>query len=390
MQVVMKKRFYFVRMKIMTLFVLLVLTKCSDLRHKTHTAAKEYYMLVGTYTSGKSEGIYVYKFNTEDGTSIPVSVAKGIKNPSFITVSPDQKYVYSVSEGDGKGSVTAFSFSNGNLTSINSQSSGGQGPCYVSTDKTGRWIATGNYGSGSLAVLPIKDDGSLGEPVVTINHEGKSVNAGRQEKPHVHATVFSPDNRQLLVPDLGTDKIMLYSFNEKNGTLAAPQPAFAASKPGAGPRHIDFHPSGKYVYLMEELTGTVSVFSYDKDGKMNVIQNISSHPADYKGAIGSADIHVSPDGKFLYASNRGDADNIAIFSIDEKSGKLTSVGYQSTLGKTPRNFNFDPSGNFLIAANQNSDNIVIFKRDKKTGMLTALDKQIRVGNPVCIKWIAVK
>lgn len=377
-------------MKIITLFVLLALMSCSNLGQNTRTAAKEYYMLIGTYTSGKSEGIYVYKFNTEDGSVVPVSVAKGIKNPSFIAVAPDERHVYSVSEGDGKGSVTAFAFEKGNLTAMNSQSSGGQGPCYVATDKSGKWLATGNYGSGSFAVLPINEDGSLGAPTVTINHEGKSVDAGRQEKPHVHATVFSPDNRQLLVPDLGTDKIMLYSFNEKNGTLAAPQPAYAASKPGAGPRHIDFHPSGKYVYLMEELTGTVSVFSYDNDGKMNVIQNISSNPAEYKGAIGSADIHVSPDGKFLYASNRGDANTIAIFSIDEKNGKLTSVGYQSTLGKTPRNFSLDPSGNFLIVANQNSDNIVIFKRDKKTGMLTALPNQIEVGNPVCIKWVAVK
>jgi 6-phosphogluconolactonase len=390
MQLVTGKRFYFANMKIILLFALLALTSCSNLGQNTRPAAKEYYMLIGTYTSGKSEGIYVYKFNTEDGTFMPVSVAKGIKNPSFIAVSPDERHVYSVSEGDGKGSVTAFSFNNGTLTTLNSQSSGGQGPCYVATDKTGKWVATGNYGSGSFAVLPIQNDGSLGAPIVTINHEGKSVNANRQEKPHVHATVFSPDNRQLLVPDLGTDKIMLYSFNEKNGTLAAPQPAFAASQPGAGPRHIDFHPSGKYVYLMEELTGTVSVFSYDENGKMNVVQNISSHPADYKGTIGSADIHVSPDGKFLYASNRGDANTIAIFSIDEKSGKLSSAGYQSTLGKTPRNFNFDPSGNYLLVANQNSDNIVIFKRDKKSGVLSPLQNQIEVGNPVCIKWIAVK
>lgn len=369
---------------------MLALMSCTNLGKHSGTAAKEYYMIVGTYTSGKSEGIYVYKFNTENGTCVPVSIAKGIKNPSFIAVSADSRNVYSVSEGDGAGSVTAYSFRQGKLAALNSQPSGGQGPCYLAIDKTGKWLATGNYGSGSFAILPVKNDGSLGVPAVTVNHQGKSVNASRQEKPHVHATVFSPDNRQLLVPDLGIDKVMLYSFNEKNGTIAAPQPAFATSAPGAGPRHLDFHPSGNYVYLMEELTGTISVFSYDNDGKMNLVQHISSHPAGYAGVIGSADIHVSPDGKFLYASNRGDANNIAIFSIDEKNGKLTSVGYQSTSGKTPRNFNFDPTGNYLIVANQNSDNLVIFKRDVKTGLLTALPKQVEVGNPVCVKWAAVE
>lgn len=347
--------------------------------------ANEHYMLIGTYTSGKSEGIYVYKFNSNTGEFSPVSIAKGIKNPSFLAVGPGNKYVYSVSEGDGQGSVTAFSFSNGNMNMLNARSSGGSGPCYVAVDKTGKWVATGNYGSGSFAVLPIEANGSLGEPVSVMVHQGKSVNAQRQEKAHVHATVFSPDNKYLFVPDLGMDKIMAYAFDEKTGKLSNANPAFAASNPGNGPRHLDFHPSGKYAYLMEEMSGTVNVFSY-KNGKLTAIQNITSHPAGYKGAIGSADIHVSPDGKFLYASNRGDANSIAVFAINQKNGQIRPVTHQPTLGKTPRNFNLDPSGNFLLVANQNSDNIVIFKRDKKTGMLKALDKQIQVPNPVCIKW----
>ena len=346
----------------------------------------EHYLLIGTYTSGKSEGIYVYKFNSNTGEFAPVSIAKGIKNPSFLAVGPGNKNVYSVSEGDGQGSVTAFSFSNGNMTLLNARSSGGSGPCYVAVDKTGKWVATGNYGSGSFAVLPIEANGSLGEPSTVMVHQGKSVNPQRQEKAHVHATVFSPDNKYLFVPDLGMDKVMAYAFDEKTGKLSNANPAFAASNPGNGPRHLDFHPSGKYAYLMEEMSGTVNVFSY-KNGKLTAIQNITSHPAGYKGAIGSADIHVSPDGKFLYASNRGDANAIAVFSINQKTGQIRPIAHQPTLGKTPRNFNFDPSGNFLLVANQNSDNIVIFKRDKKTGMLTALDKQIQVPNPVCIKWI---
>lgn len=347
--------------------------------------SNEHYLLIGTYTSGKSEGIYVYRFNSNTGDFTPVSIARGIKNPSFLAVGAGNKNVYSVSEGDGQGTVTAFSFSNGNMNLLNARSSGGSGPCYVAVDKTGKWVATGNYGSGSFAVLPIEANGSLGEPSSVMVHQGKSVNAQRQEKAHVHATVFSPDNKYLFVPDLGMDKVMAYAFDEKTGKLSNATPAFAASNPGNGPRHLDFHPSGKYAYLMEEMSGTVNVFSY-KNGKLTAIQNITSHPAGYKGAIGSADIHVSPDGKFLYASNRGDANSIAVFSINQKNGQIKPVTYQSTLGKTPRNFNLDPSGNFLLVANQNSDNIVIFKRDKKTGMLTPLEKQIQVPNPVCIKW----
>ncbi|MGB8190859.1 MAG: lactonase family protein [Chitinophagaceae bacterium] len=345
----------------------------------------EPYLLVGTYTSGKSKGIYVYRFNSANGSVEHISTVEGIKNPSFLAVAPDKKHVYSVSEGDGMGTITAFTFDKGILSPLNSESSGGNGPCYVTTDRTGKWVAAGNYGSGSLAILPVQANGSLGASVTTIAHEGKSVNENRQEKAHVHATVFSPDNRYLLVPDLGMDKIMIYAFDEANGKLTATEPAL--SDPGSGPRHIDFHPSGKYVYLMEELTGTVTVFNYDKGGKLTAAQRISSHPAGYKGTIGSADIHVSLDGKFLYASNRGESNTIAIFSIDHKNGQLKPLGHQPTMGLMPRNFNFDPSGNYLLVANQGSDNIAVFKIDKKTGMLTALPQLIQVPNPVCVKWV---
>lgn len=345
---------------------------------------KQQYLLVGTYTSGKSEGIYVYSFDSNTGEFKPVSIAKGIRNPSFLAVSPDKKHVYSVSETEGQGSVSAFSFNSGSLTLLNSRSSGGNGPCYVAVNKTGKWAAVGNYGGGSFEILPINTDGSLGEATTVMVHQGKSVNPNRQEKAHVHATVFAPGDDYLFVPDLGMDKVMVYAFNNKTGSISSASPA--SSNPGNGPRHLDFHPDGKYAYLMEEMSGTVTVFSYNK-GKLMPIQNITSHPAGYKGDIGSADIHVSPDGKFLYASNRGESNTIAIFSINEKNGQLLPAGHQSTLGKTPRNFNLDPSGNFLLVANQNSDNIVIFKRDKKTGKLTPLDKQIQVPNPVCIKWV---
>jgi len=351
----------------------------------------EKYLLIGTYTSGKSEGIYVYKFNTQSGEFKFVSSAKA-DNPSFISVSPNEKFVYAVNEnGDDKGSIAAYSFDKktGVLSYLNKQPSGGDHPCYVNVDSKGKWVVAGNYTGGSLAVLPVNADGTLEPPKQVIKHEGHSVNKDRQEKPHVHSTNFSPDYKWLFVPDLGIDKVMIYSFDDNNGKLQAAKKPYVQTKPGAGPRHFAFHPSGKYAYLMEEMGGTVEVYAYDKHGGLNNIQTISSIPADYNGSAGSADIHVSPDGKFLYASNRGESNTIAIFSIGE-DGKLKLVGHESTFGKTPRNFNFDPSGNFLVVANQNSDNVVIYKINKQTGMLTPLTGQIQVPNPVCIKWASVQ
>lgn len=373
-------------MKFLTsILSLLVMTSNVPAQPPANTA-NEFYLVVGTYTTGKSEGIYVYRFNSDDGSFRQVSVATGIGNPSYLAVA-GSRYVYAVSEGQDGGQIAAFSFENGVLTKLNEQPSGGVGPCYVAVDAKMKWVAAGNYRSGSLAVLPIMLDGSLGAPVSTIRHDGKSVDAQRQEGPHVHATVFSKDNRFLFVPDLGIDKIVVYNFNDKSGQLFPAIPLFVRSTPGAGPRHLDFHPSNRYAYLMEEMSGTISVFTYNGKGKLTGIQNISSHPAGFKGFINSADIHVSPDGKFLYASNRGESNTIAIFSINEKNGKLKPVGHQPTLGVKPRNFNFDPTGNFLLVANQESDNIVIFRVDKSTGLLTALPQQISVPNPVCIKWI---
>ena len=214
------------------------------------------------------------------------------------------------------------------------------------------------------------------------------MNTERQNSPHVHATVLSPDNKYLFVPDLGLDKLVSYRFNLKNGALIPNSPAFVMTEPGSGPRHFDFHPNKKYAYLVEELTGGVSAYQYkSKTGELALMQNISALPPDYLGYAGSADIHVTPDGNFLYVTNRGESNTIAIFSIDNRTGQLRPVGHQSTMGKTPRNFNFDPSGNFLLVANQNSNEIVVFKIDKSTGLLTDTGKRISVSRPVCIKWI---
>jgi len=356
---------------------------------------KDYYLIAGTYTKGKSEGIYVYKFNSGSGDVSPVNKATGIKNPSFLAVSPDQRFVYAVEENHGGanvGNVVAYSFNktDGSLTKLNSLPSSGEDPCYIAVDKTGKWVIVGNYSSGTLAVLSVNKDGSLGKTVTKIAHKGTGPNKDRQEGPHVHSTVLSPDNKFLFVPDLGIDKVMIYAFNVKTGKLTPAKKPSASVRPGSGPRHFDFHPNGKYAYVMEEMGGAVTAFAYDAaTGGLKAIQTISSLPPDYKGSIGSADIHVSPDGRFLYASNRGESNTLAIYSIDATTGKLKFLAHQSTMGNIPRNFSFDPTSNFLLVANQESDNIVIFKRDANTGLLTDTGKRIDVGNPVCIKWANV-
>lgn len=356
--------------------------------------AQQHYLITGTYTTGKSEGIYVYQFNSIEGSAKEVSHVK-ISNPSFVSVSPNEQFVYAVQEdaaNNGKGGeIAAFSFNKqtGLLTYINEQPSGGDHPCYVAVDKTGKWVVAGNYSSGSLSVLPVLPDGSLGTATTIIQHEGSGPNKQRQTKPHVHCTLFSPDNRFLFVPDLGIDKVMIYTFDATTGKLTPAKQPFAQSIAGAGPRHFCFHPSNKYAYLVEEMSGTVVLYKY-KNGKLKFKQRISSMPVGDTSDAGSADIHVSPDGNFLYASNRSNANTIAIFKINQKKGKLALIGHQSTLGRTPRNFNFDPSGNFLLVANQNSDDIVIFRIDKETGLLTDTQQRIEVGKPVCLKWITIK
>lgn len=356
-------------------------------------AQKQPYLLIGTYTSGKSEGIYVYQFNTTSADNSLVSVTK-TSNPSYLAVSPNKKMVYAVNENADStmhtvgGNISAFKFKNGKLTEVNKQPSGGKHPCYVAVDKTGQWVFAGNYTSGSIGVLKVKKDGSLDTLKQTIQHSGSGPNNARQKSAHVHATFVSPDNRYLLVPDLGIDKLMIYSLNSKKGTLQTSKAGFKTVTPGGGPRHVDIHPNGKYIYLMLEMTGEVVAYKNFGNFDLQEIQSISAQPPYLKGgAIGSADIHVSPDGKFLYCSNRGDVNTIAIFSINAKDGRLTPVGQQDVMGIKPRNFNFSPGGNFLLVANQDSDNIVIFKRDKKTGLLTDTGKRINVPNPVCVKWV---
>lgn len=356
-------------------------------KHSKKPMNSNFHLLVGTYTTGKSEGIYVYKFNVKTGEFALESIAKNIKNPSFLAISPDEKYVYSAGETDKQGSVHSFAFDKktGILTPLTTQSANGNYPCYVAIDKTGKWVISGNYGAGNLAIFPVEANGSLGKATQTIQHEGKSVNPGNQESPHVHSINIAPNNVDVFVPDLGIDKIMTYTLDNKTGKLSPGNPPFTKIKSGSGPRHFVFSPNGKFAYCIQEISGEVVAFDYKK-GVLTEIQTISTKPVDLKGDLNCADIHISPDGKFLYGSNRVH-DSLVIYEVDAKTGKLTYVAHQSVLGKKPRNFMIDPTGNFVLVANQDSDNIVIFKRDAVKGTLIPTGKEIIVANPVCLKMV---
>lgn len=352
------------------------------------TTAQQYYLFIGTYTGSGSKGIYVYRFDAATGKATWVSNTDSAANPSYLAMAPGGNYLYAVNETGGArpGTVSAYRFDKGSgqLSFINAEATGGDAPCYVSVDKGGQWAVVGNYSGGNVSALRLGDDGSLHPLAQSVQHSGRGANKQRQEKAHVHAAVFSPDEKYLYVPDLGTDNVMIYAFrNESEKPLQPAAQAFATSKPGSGPRHFTFHPNGKFAYLIEELSGTVAVYRYNA-GRLSFVQRLSTHPKEYKGAYGSADIHTSPDGNFLYASNRGDANSITIFSIGA-DGKLTWKGYQSTLGTHPRNFTIDPTGNYLLVANRDTNGVVIFKRDKATGLLQDTGERIEIPKPVCLK-----
>ena len=353
------------------------------------------FVYVGTYTSKGSEGIYVYRMDPESADLELVGKATNIENPSFLAIDPKKRYLYAVNEvhsfaGRKSGAVSAFSIERktGKLAFLNSKPSLGTSPCYVSVDKNGKYVFVANYSSGNIAVLPIIDDGSLGDATDFVQHEGSSVNPKRQEGPHAHSIIIDPSNRYVYAADLGLDKIMIYKFNSENGKLTPneKQP-WVKTKPGAGPRHFTFHPNERFAYVINELDSTIVAFSYDRDsGTLEEIQTVSTLPEGFKGTNYPADIHVSPSGRFLYGSNRGH-DSIVIYQIDEETGKLSCIGYESTLGEFPRNFAIDPSGRFLLAANQNTDNIVAFRIDQKTGLLEPTGHETRVSMPVCIKFL---
>jgi 6-phosphogluconolactonase len=349
---------------------------------------QELTLFVGTYTGTGSKGIYTYSFNTETGALTLASTTDSgtVANPSYLALAPNGRFLYAVNETGGAqpGAISAFSVGDkGKLSFINQTPTGGDHPCFVAIHPDGNWAAAGNYSGGNVAMFPLNSDGSLDRYRQLVQHSGKGPKQDRQEKAHVHMTNFSPDGQHLLVPDLGTDQLHVYALQDNGAHPLQPAlPPFVKSKGGSGPRHVAFHPNGRFAYLIEELTGTVAVYAYNK-GTLRLVQRLSSHPKGYTGAIGSADIHVSADGKHLYASNRGDANNIAHFSIGQ-NGQLRWVGATPSGGRSPRNFTLSPDGKFLLAANQESNNIVVFKRDVATGKLTPAGIELTVPKPVCL------
>ena len=348
---------------------------------------------IGTYTTrGKSQGIYTYRMDTSTGVLKYAGVATGIDNPSFVAIHPQRRFLYSVSEvrdyrGRHSGAVAAYSINQktGELTHLNHQPSQGIGPCHVNVDKTGKCVLVTNYASGSVAVFPVQADGSLGEATEAIQHRGSSIVPERQEGPHAHSVNLSPDNRFAFVADLGMDKVMVYRLDPAAGKLTPHQEVSVV--PGAGPRHFDFHPNGKYAYLINEIGNTMTAFAYDAGaGKLTELQTLPTLPDGFSGTSHTADVHVHPSGKFLYGSNRGH-DSIVIYGIDQRNGKLTLVGHQPTQGKTPRNFAIDPSGTFLHAEHQDSDTIVTFRIDQQTGKLAPTGQVVDVPQPVCLKFV---
>jgi 6-phosphogluconolactonase len=370
----------------------LLLTPCA--RGADVAKAKgEYIVYVGTYTGQKSKGIYAYRFDAATGQLTSLGLAAETENPSFLAVHPNHRYLYAVSEQanyEGRsGAVSAFAIdrATGKLAFLNKVSSRGGGPCYVAVDKTGRDVLVANYGGGSVAVLPVLQDGRLGEASAFVQHAGSSVNPKRQQGPHAHWIDVAPDNRFVLAADLGLDQVLVYRFDPAKGSLSANKPAAAKVNPGAGPRHLAIHPSGKFVYVINELQSSVTAFAYDaRRGALRELQTISTLPKEFAGENSGAELAVHPTGHFLYGSNRGH-DSIAVFAIDAAKGTLTPVEHVPTQGKTPRSFEIDPTGSFLFAANQSSDSIVVFRVDPKTGRLTPAGQVLEVPSPVCVKFV---
>lgn len=334
-------------------------------------------------------GISVYRLDLSTGNLAHRSTVSEVKNPSFQAIHPSNRFLYSVAEVDNGGALHAFAIdpATGALRSLNHQPCMGAGPCHVSVDATGRVVLVANYSSGDVAALPILDDGSLGEATSVFQHEGSSVNPGRQQGPHAHSITIDPGNRFAVSADLGIDKVLVYRLDAEKQTITPNDPPGVDVQAGAGPRHFAFHPNRKHAYLINELDNTAVTYAYDEDrGVLETIQVISTLPPDFTDTSYCADIHVSPDGRFVYGSNRGH-DSIVIFEVDTGTGKLSVVDYESTRGEFPRNFSLDPSGRFLFAANQNTDNIVAYRIDGQTGRLAATGHQVETPQPVCINMI---
>jgi len=355
-------------------------------------APKQLLVYIGTYTKTEEQGIHWLKLEMATGKLTAMGKLAGQKNPSFLAIHPNKKFLYAVNEignykGEKAGGVSAYSIDpkTGALTFLNQQSSKGGAPCHLVVDATGRNVLVANYTGGSVASLPISRKGRLRKASSFIQHKGSSVLKPRQAAPHGHSINVSPGNKFAVAADLGLDKVLVYGFNAKGGKLTPV--GFTKVAPGAGPRHFAFHPNGKFAYVVNEITLTVTAFGWDEaKGKLSELQTITTLPVERGKGMSTAEVQVHPSGKFLYGSNRGH-NTIAVFSIDGKTGKLKAIQHQSTLGKTPRNFGIDPTGKFLIAANQSSGDVFTFHINQDTGELKPTSHSVKVPMPVCVKFL---
>jgi 6-phosphogluconolactonase len=362
-------------------------------------------VFVGTYTEpirfgtgkvlkGKGKGIYVYRLDVSSGSIAQCALAEGVPNPSYLAFHPSHRLLYAVNElkefeGAPSGAISAFSLNphNGKLSLLNRKPTHGTDPCHLTLDKLGTHVLVANFMSGSVCVLPVREDGSLGDATDFVQHQGSSADPVRQTGPHAHAITFDEAGRYAFVPDLGIDKVIVYQFDPDRGKLEPNDEPWVELPAGAGPRQLVMHPGGGYAYLVNELNSTMTAFRYDQDGGiLREIQTLSTLPEDFQGANTCAEVQISPSGRFLYGSNRGH-DSIVIYAIDQVDGTLTCVGHENTQGKTPRNFVVGPAGQFLLAANQDSDSVVTFRLDPASGELEPTGHRADVPTPVCVKVI---
>ncbi len=346
---------------------------------------------IGSYAERDAEGIHLCRLDRQSGELTRLGGVSGVKNPSFQALHPNGRFLYTVGEsedfhGGHSGSVGAFAIDSatGNLTYLNQESAMGTGPCHLIVDRAGKHVLAANYGGGSVVVLPIESDGRVGVACAFNQHEGSSVHP-RQTSPHAHCINNDDADRFVIAADLGLDKLLIYRYDLQHGSIAPnPEMPFATVTPGAGPRHFAFHPGGQFAYVINELNSTVTAFRYDAvPGTLTTLQEISTLPDGFTGQSTTAEIAVSPDGRFVYGSNRGH-DSIVVYAVDAASGKLSLVSHHSTQGQQPRNFAIDPSGTFLLAANQRTGNVVVFRVDRATGKLNPTGHQLQLTKPVCV------
>ncbi len=360
---------------------------------------KEFLVYFGTYTKPPSKGIYRARLDVATGKLSAPEVAAECRDPSFLAVHPTGKFLYAIDESSDPAKaphrgVAAYAITpgTGQLTLLNEATAGGPGPCHLALDSEGRGLVVANYSGGSVAAIALQPDGRLGPVGSVMQHKGSSVNPARQKAPHAHVVTVAPGNRHVLCADLGLDQVLVYQFDAAKAALRANEPAFARVPAGSGPRHLAFHPNGRFLYAINELLCTMAVFTFDAArGTLQAVQSISTLPAGevMKPEFSTAEVAVHPSGKFVFGSNRGHH-TIVSYAVDAATGRLTLVGHAPTGGKTPRHFAVDPTGSWLLAENQDSGTVVVLRIDAQTGRLTPTGQSIAVPAPVCAVFVPVK